>query len=75
MIQGQMEFYRQCALKRGSTSQVAWIPEEFARVGKVLRIKEQDGWMVLSVSPTRESRDVLSDREREHIHHRSVTDV
>ena len=41
--------YRQCELKRGNTKMTSWIPEEFARVGKVLKLKDEDGWKVISV--------------------------
>jgi hypothetical protein len=42
-------FYRQCCLERKGTRTTSWIPEEFAKVGKVLKLKEEDGWVVKSV--------------------------
>ena len=42
-------YYRQCELKRGETRMTSWIPEEFAKVGKVLKLKDVDGWVVFSV--------------------------
>lgn len=46
-------FYRQCMLEKPSGQAVirttAWLPEEFAKVGKVVRLKEDDGWVVKGV--------------------------
>jgi hypothetical protein len=41
--------YRQCSLRRGTTRQVAWVPAEFARAGRYLRIRDEDGWLVEAV--------------------------
>lgn len=38
--------YRQCLLIRGDCKQVAWIPAILARVGKYVRIRSVDGWLV-----------------------------
>lgn len=42
--------YRQCALQKGDSHHMAWIPEQFAVVGKFIKIKEDDGWEVKFVS-------------------------
>ena len=42
--------YVQCALKRINSHQMAWIPEQFAVVGKFLKIKAENGWEVVGVS-------------------------
>src|SRR5688572_14107755 len=41
--------YTQCRLQRGAAQQVAWIPSEFAIRNKYIRIKDVDGWRVVSV--------------------------
>jgi hypothetical protein len=61
-----MEWVRQCTLERktdtGLEVQVSWIPEIFAKVGKFLKLKENDvwenGWKVALVGgrQTREDR-------------------
>lgn len=38
------ETYTQCYLAKGNWYQLAWIPTAFAVVGKVIKIKETDGW-------------------------------
>lgn len=37
---------RQCVLRNKNRWQVAWIPSEFARKGKYLKLREEDGWCV-----------------------------
>jgi len=71
--------YRQCELQRGTTGQIAWIPEIFAKVGSYVKITEddktEDGWLVKRAGATRLSGDYLRDREREHLYHRRATDI
>jgi hypothetical protein len=66
--------YRQCELRRGTTVQQAWIPEVFAQRGKYLQIEQQNGWRVASVG-IRRSGEYLLDHERDHVGHRSRTDI
>ncbi len=44
-----MNKYRQCSLSKGTAQQVAFIPAEFARAGKYLRIGDENGWHVDAV--------------------------
>ncbi len=44
--------YTQCRLRKGKTEQIAWIPSEFARKLRSLRINGENGWRVLGVGPT-----------------------
>jgi hypothetical protein len=43
-----MQYMRQCSLERktpdGLERQVSWIPEQFARLGKYLKLLEDDVW-------------------------------
>ncbi|KKN11219.1 hypothetical protein LCGC14_1028770 [marine sediment metagenome] len=41
--------YNQCLLVKGKRQQVAWIPGKFALMGKILRLKDEDGWLVSQV--------------------------
>lgn len=76
--------YKQCFMRRktqtGHEDQVAWIPEEFAEKGRVLKIRDrgtewEDGWKVITTA------DVSIDSEQamlmssEHKKHRDVTDI
>ena len=48
-----MTYYRQCVLVKQEypaiSEQVAWIPEQFAVLGKYLRIEDDNGWRVEEV--------------------------
>lgn len=72
-------YYKQTTLRRDSCVEVSWIPETLAHVGKRVRLKTQggaweDGWVVDSVG-IRVNEDVVLLREREHLKHRTQTDL
>lgn len=58
--------YRQCLLGRGTTKQVAFIPEHFAHVGKYLKLRGQDGWQVLAAWSLNAAGNLLGFNERGH---------
>lgn len=70
-----MTYYRQCTLTKGQTSEVSWIPEQYAVLGKYLRIEDDNGWKVMTVGATRLAGDYLQARERDYLNHRKVTDI
>ncbi len=41
--------YKQCVLKKGNQTQVSGIPEEYAKIGNRLKLRDEDGWVILSV--------------------------
>lgn len=41
--------FRQCKLQKDNRVLVSWIPDKFAKIGKLLRLKEDDGWKVIEV--------------------------
>lgn len=55
----KMNYYKQCTLIKGSTSDIAWIPEELARLGGYVKIKGEDGWKVITVGTIRQPEDYL----------------
>jgi len=57
--------YTQCKLRKGSLNQVTWIPSKFAKVGKVLRLKNDDGWVVEEVWKT-EPEKYVKERCKDH---------
>lgn len=76
------DYSRQCVLvnaqdktKRVKTS---WIPEKFAVVGKVLKLKEddvwEDGWEVVHVGSRLDSKTV-NENSQLYKKHRSGTDI
>jgi len=57
--------YKQCLLKKGTKTCVSWIPAKFAKVGKVLRLKDDDGWVVQEIWSTAPE-DYVKGRSRDH---------
>jgi len=66
--------YTQCKLRRIATEQTAWIPSEFAKVGKLLKIKGVNGWRVISIGGTK-SEDYFKRFGRDHVHQREASDI
>lgn len=78
-----MEYSRQCILekpltKEGVLRQVSWIPEAFAKIGKFLRLRENDvwenGWQVVQVGG-RQSKQERIDRGNDHKKQRRASDI
>ena len=57
--------YSQCKLRKGNLNQVTWIPSKFAKVGKVLRLKDDDGWVVTEIWKT-EPEEYVKARNKDH---------
>jgi hypothetical protein len=76
--------YTQCRLKKktpeGSMNQMSWIPSEFAKVGKVLKLREEDtdqwddGWIVEAAYSTR-SWEEVNKASQLHKHQRKASDI
>lgn len=74
-----MRFYRQCVLRRGTTSTVSWIPEEFAQKHRPVELKKADGswengWLVVKVGP-RQDEVVVRKLEDAHRRQRGMSDI
>lgn len=52
----------QCELVKGETHTVSWILSNFAKVGKYLKLKGVDGWLVKSTGATKSS-ELITDME------------
>jgi hypothetical protein len=74
-------FYKQCKLEKqvegGSCHQTSYIPEEFAVVGKVLKLREEgvwdNGWKVTFASSKRYETHDLPDSHQQIKGHRKNT--
>lgn len=42
-------WFRRCKLVREEDHDMSYIPEEFAEEGKVLKVRDQEGWVVEEV--------------------------
>lgn len=74
-----MTYYRQCAMKREGVQQVAWIPEKFAEVGRVLilgkRTPDAPRWEVTVVGDLRLGESYLLAHERDYKTQREASDI
>jgi hypothetical protein len=72
-------YYRQVKMKKGNTQRTSWIPEQFAVVGKMLKIdmdgEWNEGWIVEHVGSTRRDSATVRERSRDHLRHRKKTDI
>jgi hypothetical protein len=63
-------FYKQAKLAKHKTVQTAWLPEKFAKKGRVVRIKGDDGWddgwHVVEVYATRLDEHVVHEQAHNH---------
>lgn len=54
--------YTQCILQKGSVQQTSFIPSKFARIGKCIKLKNEDGWdngwIVAEIGQTISEKDV-----------------
>ena len=44
-----MHYYCQCELQKDDKHMVSWIPERYAIQGRILKLKNDNGWKVMSV--------------------------
>lgn len=72
-------FFKQCILKKTNQTQVAWLPEIFAKVGKYVELeinkKWEDGWKIINVAQTRMSGQQVSEQSQEYKHQRKASDI
>lgn len=76
-----MKEYRlkQCRLtkktKDGHTEQVSWIPVQFAKRGKFVKLHDEDGWEVISVGEHSISNKYLKDLDDAVKNQRKASDI
>ena len=71
--------YNQCRLSRDKHRTVTWIPREFAKVGKVIKIRDDDGlwtdgWRVDEVW-TEVDEEMVVELARDHLKQRKASDI
>jgi len=71
-------YSRQCILRNNKTFTVSYIPEQYAKVGKILKLKEngewKDGWIVEKVGSRRLTEEVI-ERSQDYKHQRKASDI
>ena len=68
------KFHVQCKLQKGTLVQYSWIPEKFAKVGKYIKLKNDNGWKVIETY-SRELSKFVSERQMDYKHQREVSDI
>jgi hypothetical protein len=73
-----MKYFRQCELKNKNKIIISWIPERYAKTGKLLKLKNndvwEDGWLVNKIYNKKTEMSVIRDSEL-FKKMRTVTDV
>ena len=73
------EAYFQCSLKKGRGTIVSFIPQKFAILGKIVKLKVNDkwtnGWRVEAVSAISMNEEDLGKIEKQHRVHRKASDI
>jgi hypothetical protein len=59
----------------GKRATISWIPERYAKKGKYLKLKGEDGWKVVSVSNLRMPEDLVKERSQDYKHQREASDI
>ena len=67
--------YKQCRMTKKSAIDIAWIPEKFAVVGKYLRIGDDNGWKVESVSSVVQTSEENNERSQDYKRTRRASDI
>lgn len=71
--------HTQCLLSKGKTSQVSWIPSDFATKGKYVKLRRRgdeswdDGWLVVETWTTMDSEEV-NDNSQDYKRQRLASD-
>lgn len=62
-----LEMYVQCYLQNKKRVTTAWLPKTKAKLGKFLRLKDDDGWLVKWVGKHEKStEEIIAEKERNH---------
>lgn len=73
------EYHVQCQFVRGNERYTAWIPEEYAKLGRVLKLRHDDGHWEDGWEVKRRGARMLSsyveDHERNYLKQREASDI
>lgn len=79
----KIKFYHQCVLSRQNASSVStlvsWIPEDFATIGRAVKLKSEDGtwvegWKVREVG-SRQEAAYVENHAMDHRRQRKASDI
>jgi len=66
--------YTQCHLVKNNRHKTAYIPSKFARIGKIVKLLDDDGWLVTNTYTTM-SEDKVLENSKDHKRTRKASDV
>ena len=70
MTDNKKTLYTQCGMRRKNVIRTSWIPQKFAKVGRVVKLKDSDewsdGWVVEWTGSTGELPEHTDKSIREH---------
>lgn len=72
--------YTQCKLRKNNLHQMSWIPSNFAKVGKVIKIRDEgtdnwtDGWVVEEAYSSKPWKEV-NEGSQLHKNQRKASDI
>jgi hypothetical protein len=78
----KITYFKQCHLSKkidtGEMKQTSWIPEEFAKLNKVIKLRDENGtwvngWVVRQVGQSRLAENELPNYHKEIKEHRKTT--
>jgi hypothetical protein len=67
--------YKQCILRKGNAIQTAWIPEQYAVQGKIISIKDDHGWEIVTASVHSKPYEEINDLSQDHKRTRNASDI
>ena len=67
--------YQQCTIQKRNKFSTVWIPKTYAIKNKQLKLRDVDGWKVVSVFDKVISESKLRSFERDYLYQRSVSDI
>jgi len=67
--------YKQCLMVKNGMYQISWLPERFAKTGKFLKLKEDDGWEVKEVYGPELDEAIVNERSRDYRKQREASDI
>lgn len=70
-----MNNYKQVLMRKLNLMEISWIPEQFAKVGKFLKINDDNGWEVKKVYNIVQTSEENNKRSQDYKKTRIASDI
>jgi hypothetical protein len=67
--------YKQCRLEKKLLQQTVWLPTQFCILNKIVKIKDDDGWIVKNIYKVECDEKVVVERSRDYTKQRIASDI